>query len=217
MTLCRLLKGWWCASCERNMSETQVTAKELIIVGGPNGAGKTTIGLEYASLHSTLFLSADAIAAEMSPDDPAAQRMAAGTQFIRKLDSALKGDTSLVVESTLSGRTLRHKLRDARERGFTVTIVFMFLDSAETCVQRVKERVRKGGHDVAEQDVRRRFGRSITNFWKIYRQLANHWLLIYNSGNQPVDVAVGTASDTAILDLERFELFQSFIGTDSHG
>ncbi len=61
------------------MSETQVTAKELIIVGGPNGAGKTTIGLEYASLYGTLFLSTDAIAAEMSPDDPAAQRMAAGT------------------------------------------------------------------------------------------------------------------------------------------
>ncbi len=67
------------------------------------------------------------------------------------------------------------------------------------------------------QDVRRRFGRSITNFWKIYRQLANHWLQIYNSGNQPVDVAVGTTSGTAIRDMERFELFQSFLGTDLHG
>ena len=156
-------------------------------------------------------MAADKIAAEISPNDAAAARIEAAAQFVTQFKSQLGHVEILVVESTLSGKTFRHRIQDAREQGYIITIVFIFLDSAEVCIDRVAERVRKGGHFVPESDIRRRFQRAINNFWNMYRPLADHWLLTYNSGRVPVDVALGTADTISVRDSERFALFQALL------
>jgi len=194
-----------------------VAAKELIIVGGANGAGKTTFAVEYASRHNCLYLGADAIAAELAPDTPELVPVAAGEELLRRLTAALSGEDMVVLESTLAGRTLRHVIGNARDNGFTITIVYLFLDSPDTCVERVEERVQKGGHFVPESDIRRRFFRSIRNFWRLYRSLADHWVLVYNSGNQPLDVAAGTAEDVSVRDAELYAAFARWLEGDNDG
>lgn len=193
-----------------------VTDRELIIVGGANGVGKTTFALEYASRYRCLYLGADAIAAELAPDAPDSVAVAAAEELMRRLAAALAGEKQLILESTLAGRTLRHVLNTARDAGFTITIVYLFLDSPDTCVERVRERIMKGGHSVPEVDIRRRFLRSIRNFWRLYRPLADHWLLVYNAGNQPLDVAAGTAADVSVRDAELYAVFSRWMtgGTD---
>jgi predicted ABC-type ATPase len=194
-----------------------MAAKELIIVGGANGAGKTTFALEYASTHNHLYLGADAIAAELAPHAPGLLPVTAGQELMRRLTGALSRDDTIVLESTLAGRTLRHVIGNARDNGFTVTIVYLFLDSPDTCVERVEERVQKGGHFVPEADIRRRFVRSIRNFWRLYRPLADHWVLIYNSGNQPLDVAAGTAEDVTVRDAELYAAFGRWFKDNTDG
>lgn len=88
----------------------------------------------------------------------------------------------------------------------------MFLDSANTCVARVQQRVRKGGHPVPETDIRRRFLRSLSNFWQIYRQMADRWMLIYNVSNQFQDVALGQALAISISDETLFNQFLHLAG-----
>lgn len=56
-------------------------------------------------------------------------------------------------------------------------------------LSRVKDRVLKGGHDVPEPVIRRRFNRSIRNFFREYRQLADSWYLFDNSGATPSVIA----------------------------
>ena len=85
-----------------------------------------------------------------------------------------------------------------QEAATVITWVYLFLDSLDTCAQRVKERVQKGGHSVADVDIRRRFLRSIRNFWQLYRPLAGHWPIAYNPGKQPLDVAVGVTYDRTV-------------------
>jgi predicted ABC-type ATPase len=194
-----------------------VAAKELIIVGGANGAGKTTFAAKYASENGYLYLGADAIAAELFPGSPELVPIAAGQEFQRRLYEALAREDTVVLESTLAGRTLRHVIRTARKAKFTITFIYLFLDSADTCVERVEERVQKGGHSVPETDIRRRFPRSIHNFWRLYRPLADHWLLIYNSGNEPLDVAAGNAESVTVRDVEQFARFMHWIEGNEDG
>ena len=86
------------------------------------------------------------------------------------------------------------------QRGFAVFIIFLFLDSAETCVARVQERKRKGGHGVPETDIRRRFDRSLRNFWLTYRFLADDWAVVYNASSEFQDVAFGARANVSIRD-----------------
>jgi predicted ABC-type ATPase len=103
---------------------------------------------------------------------------------------------------------LRNHLAKARSAGFSVLIYFVYLDTPDACVMRVKHRVRRGGHNVPEDDVRRRFSRSLANFWQIYRRIADYWYVVYNSSGELKWVAAGESH--AILVVERLE-FQRFL------
>jgi predicted ABC-type ATPase len=186
-----------------------VTTKEMIVVAGPNGAGKTTFADEYVARHGLDYIGADAIAAQMSPDDPSGAQIAASREFLHQIHLAIARPDSFVVETTLSGRTFRRILTEAKAAGFEITIIYLFLDSADDCVDRVSERVQKGGHNVPEQDVRRRFVRSAHNFWTHYRALSDDWVLIYNAGDEPEDVALGSGDVVSVRHAERFAQFQS--------
>jgi predicted ABC-type ATPase len=181
--------------------------RKLILVGGPNGAGKTTFVRAFLKLYPYLYLSADALAEELSPEEPSLARIEAGRAFSRKVREALSAGESLVIESTLSGRSVQQYMKLARDEQYWIRLVFVFLETAATCVERVKERVEKGGHDVPELDIRRRFRRSKENFWKIYRYQVDEWHLFYNSSQAFWQVATASAEGYEVLDERLFSVF----------
>jgi predicted ABC-type ATPase len=107
---------------------------------------------------------------------------------------------------------MQNFVASAREAGYAISIAFLFVDSADVCVARVAERVRAGGHNVPEADIRRRFERSIRNFWTIYRELADTWVLLYNGLTTLQDIAVGAGPQTAVRDPELFSNFLGHVG-----
>ncbi len=181
--------------------------KHLVVVGGPNGAGKTTFANAYLRLYPYSYLSADALAAELSPQQPSLARIEAGREFSRKVRDAISRGEDLIIESTLSGRSVQHILKTARDRRYRISIIFVFLETAQTCVDRVQERVEKGGHDVPELDIRRRFHRSKENFWRIYRHQADEWHLFYNSSQAFWQVASASANGYEVMDETLFSAF----------
>jgi predicted ABC-type ATPase len=188
--------------------------KKLVIVGGPNGAGKTTFARAYLEVYPYKYLSADALAAELSPEQPSLARIEAGREFSRKVRESLSAGEDLIIESTLSGRSMRQILQCAHTEQYAINILFVFLDTAQACVDRVQERVKKGGHDVPEPDIRRRFSRSKTNFWEIYRHEADEWHLFYNSSEDFVQVAFADASGSEITDDALFLIFMREMNSD---
>ena len=91
-------------------------------------------------------------------------------------------------ESTLSGMTHRNVIRDIRRLGYSAHLFFLWLPDEDLALSRIRSRVAGGGHDVAADIVRRRFGRSLKNFF-IYRELVDSWMLIDNSGPEPTVIA----------------------------
>lgn len=187
---------------------------KLIVVGGPNGSGKSTFALKHSDATGIRYVGADQIAAELSPNDPVSARIEASRQFIVRIRESIVQGESLVIESTLAGKSLRNLIGDAKNAGYAITMFFVFLDSADSCVVRVKQRVMLGGHDVPELDIRRRFDRSIANFWNIYRELADFWLLVYNSGTKPENVAFGDRVHSIVQIDDLFEKYFSRLKND---
>lgn len=189
-----------------------VESPKLLIVAGPNGSGKTTVALEYSTAHGLPYVGADAIAAALNPTNPAAANFAAARQFRQTLDEYVSQEFSFVCESTLSGLTMRNFITSACNAGFSISIAFLFVGSADVCVARVAERVQKGGHHVPEADIRRRFTRSLRNFWRIYREMADHWVLLYNGLTTLQDVSAGSHQQIAVRNPALFSTFLEIAG-----
>jgi predicted ABC-type ATPase len=194
-----------------------VPTKELLVVAGPNGAGKSTFVAEFLSAYPRPYLCADLVATEFPHLDPISQQIAAGREFLRRMEGQLAKEENFAVETTLSGRTMQSFLARARTAGCEITIVFIYLDSADTCVVRVSERVRRGGHNVPEDDIRRRFFRSCANFWHVYREIADQWAVYYNAGSGFVEVAFGFPDGFAVSDDGLFGRFLEFAENANHG
>lgn len=188
--------------------------KVFYIVGGPNGAGKTTFIRNFLKSHPVEYLSADAIAAELSPQNPALALIGAGRQFVNRLAEIVASDQSCLIESTLSGRSLHREIQEARLRGFRIEMKFLFISSAELSLARVRQRVRKGGHDVPAADVFRRFSRTFRNFWRLYRPLADLWVVAYNDASGPQDAVIGTPVGNVVLDEALFRQFMQIAESD---
>jgi predicted ABC-type ATPase len=184
---------------------------DALVVGGPNGAGKSTFATEYLKDREQRYLSADHIAAEMNPDAPETAKIQAGKAFLRRLKRSIEERRSVVVESTLAGRGMGRMLDQFQDAGYAVEIVFIFVDTPRACIRRVRERVRRGGHDVPRSDIVRRFYRSASNFWGQYRYQVDRWYLFSNAGDQFREVAFGMGTRFTVTDEDHFDLFLQII------
>jgi len=162
--------------------------RKIIIVAGPNGAGKTTFARHFLPREADCpaFINADLIAAGLSPFRPEAAELRAGRILLAEIAGNIARQESFAFESTLAGRGYARSIPRWRVAGYHVKIVFLSLPDADLAIARVAVRVAQGGHDVPEEAIRRRFKVGLDNFRRIYRPLADSWVLYDNSGEQPV-------------------------------
>ena len=183
----------------------------IYLIAGCNGAGKTTFAKEFLpkEVKCLRFLNADEIARGLSPLKPSAGAVKAARLLLREVDDAIAGTETFGLESTISGLTYVRILRGAQRRGYVVKLFYLWLPSAEVAVRRVRERVRKGGHDVPAVDVRRRFERSLTNLARHYLPLVDEWSILDNSGPAPRLIAEGTGLGAKVMDEQLFAAINS--------
>ncbi len=188
--------------------------KQLYIIAGANGSGKTTLARELLPEYGLEFINADEVAREISPDDLQAVRVQAGKIILRKLNELILQEKSFAVETTLAGNYLVKTVKKAKEQGYNTVLIYSFVESPEICIERIKVRVRNGGHHVPDEDVIRRYYRSKRNLWFKYKDLTDKWLLFYNGIEKTELVASGVREDYNLLDESSFELFMKDIKND---
>lgn len=166
--------------------------KRIVIIAGPNGAGKTTFAREFLPNEADCpnFVNADLIAAGLSPFAPELAAFKAGRLMLEAIAEHARRGESFAFETTLSGLTYIRMIPKWQSDGYTVTLIFLSLPSAEMALDRVVARVAQGGHNVPQAVVRRRFAAGIKNFER-YKLLVDGWQLYDNSGVPPILQAEG--------------------------
>lgn len=160
---------------------------KVIVIAGPNGAGKTTFAREFlpSEADCPVFVNADLIAAGLSPFAPDTAALHAGRLMLAEIARHFAARQSFAFETTLAGHNYIRHIREWQTAGYRVKLIFLQLDSPETAIARVAQRVRQGGHDVPQATIRRRFAAGLNNFKQLYAPLVDSWALYDNSGAQP--------------------------------
>ena len=187
--------------------------QNLYIIAGCNGAGKTTAS--YTILPEIIeckeFVNADEIAKGLSPFQPETVAFEAGRIMINRINELLKENESFGFETTLSTRSYKNKILKAKEQGYTVTLLFFWLNNIDLAKERVKTRVKEGGHNIPEKVIERRFIKGILNLFNLYLPIVDNVLIFDNSYGKHQLIAQKIDNENIkIIDNTKFNLLKEF-------
>ncbi|UCS92414.1 zeta toxin family protein [Echinicola marina] len=178
--------------------------KKLYIIAGCNGAGKTTAS--YTILPEILdckeYVNADEIAKGLSPFRPEKASIQAGKLMLTRIKSLIGEGESFAFETTLSTRSYTKLIKEAKEKGFEVYLLFFWLHSPQLAVERVRVRVLEGGHNIPYNVILRRYDNGLKNFFNLYLPIVDQWFLINNSGEPYEIIAENPEGKLNVYDSE---------------
>ena len=159
--------------------------KKVIIIAGPNGAGKTTFARNFLPKEAQTyqFINADLIAAGLSPFNPGLVAFKAGRIMLSEIDAVSLSGHNFAFETTLSGVHYLNQIKRWQNLGYTVKLWFIKLSTPELAIERVKSRVKQGGHDIPHETILRRFTSGLKNLEK-FKLIVDSWVIF----NGDVDI-----------------------------
>lgn len=184
----------------------------MYIIAGCNGAGKTTAAYSLLPdvFNTVEFINADEIARGLSPLNPEGAAFAAGRIMLQRMDEMIGRKESFAFETTLSGLSYLHLIEATKEAGYKVVLFFVYLKNYQLAQERVAIRVSKGGHNIPQATIERRYGKGIKNF-KAYAAKVSEWHIYDNSEAQYVLVAQMLGDKEEVFN---FEVYKKIIGNE---
>jgi predicted ABC-type ATPase len=190
-----------------------VIDKRLYIIAGCNGAGKTTASFTILPeiLDCREFVNADEIARGLSPFQPEKVAFEAGRIMLNRINELHLAKENFAFETTLSTKSYKNKIIEAKESGYQTTLLFFWLQSADIAKERVRTRVLEGGHHIEADVIERRYIRGITNLFDIYLPIIDGAFIFDNSFGEHELIADKEANgNLKILNSEKFNLFKNY-------
>ncbi|HVA78119.1 MAG TPA: zeta toxin family protein [Candidatus Binataceae bacterium] len=174
------------------------------LLAGPNGAGKSTTGRELlAGFGIEELLNPDEFAARLGQSDAMGTQRRAGIETITRERMLIQTGRSFARETTLAGRTILATIVRARSFGYRIGLIYVGLGNVELAISRVRVRVAKGGHDVPEVDIRRRYIRSLGNLRQAVLQADQAHILDNSSTRHPAIRLMELRAGKIVYQLER--------------
>jgi predicted ABC-type ATPase len=165
----------------------------LYIIAGCNGAGKTTASLTFLPkmLNCYEFVNADSIAAGLSPLQPDTVAFEAGRIMLNRINKLISEKVDFAFETTLSTKSYHSLIKIAKKTDYKIWLLFFWLPNPEMAIERVKSRVKNGGHSIPKNVIVRRYSRGVANLINIYLPLADNWFVLDSSSLKPELIAEG--------------------------
>jgi predicted ABC-type ATPase len=118
--------------------------------------------------------------------------------MLNRINELLDSNQSFAFETTLSTLAYTHYIKEAKNKGYTVTLLFLYLDSYKLAEERVKIRVKEGGHNIPKNIIKRRYERGLRNLFHLYIPLVDVWVVVDNSSERFEFIAKGVQSEMEI-------------------
>ncbi|MBC7913931.1 MAG: zeta toxin family protein [Pyrinomonadaceae bacterium] len=174
----------------------------LYIIAGCNGAGKTTASLTILPevLNCYEFVNADSIAAGLSPLNPDSVSFEAGRIMLNRIRHLLNEGADFAFETTLASRTYVSLIKEAKLKGYNITLLYFWLSSPDLAIDRVAKRVQHGGHNIPPEVIVRRYYRGLYNLVNLYVRLCDVWMVSNNAELNPKLIANFISGQNSIID-----------------
>jgi predicted ABC-type ATPase len=185
----------------------------LYIIAGCNGAGKTTASKTILPdvLNCRDFVNADEIARGLSPFNPESVSFKAGRLMLERIDELLAANVDFAIETTLATRSYTSLVKEAQGRGYSVVLLFLWLQHIELAKMRVQMRVEQGGHNIPHTTIERRYALGLKNLFNLYLPIVDEWLLFDNS-TELSKIADGIKGEySVVIDKASFEKMKSYV------
>jgi predicted ABC-type ATPase len=177
----------------------------IYVLAGVNGAGKSSIGGAAFREFGADYYNPDEAARTLIAADPGLSQTeansAAWNAGVRLLERAIEQRLDFAFETTLGANTIPRLLADAASQGIQIHIWYVGLSNPELHIERVQARVRRGGHDIPESDIRRRYEHSRLNLIALLPGLTP--LRVYDNSADADPAAGHKPAPILVLHMER--------------
>lgn len=130
--------------------------------------------------------------------------------MLRRLNDLTAEKRDFAFETTLATRTYVNRIKHLRAIGYRVSLIFLWLKSAELAIERVAERVRIGGHNIPIDVIRRRYHRGVSNLFTVYMPIVNAWSVRDTSRAGSIEIArYNDLTGETILDEVKWKVIKS--------
>ena len=175
------------------------------MLAGVNGAGKSSLGGAAIREAGADYYNPDEAARKLRKSNPGLAQTeanaAAGLGGKLMLERAIRERLDFAFETTLGANTMTELLIQAAAAGFAIHVWYAGLGSPEQHIERVRARVRLGGHDIPEADIRRRFRHSRLNLIRLLPHVAS--LRVFDNSFDADPAAGSTPAPRLLLHLEK--------------
>jgi predicted ABC-type ATPase len=131
--------------------------------------------------------------------------------MLERIKTLLDRGESFSIETTLATRSYVHLVREAQQLGYLVHLIYFWLESPKLAVDRVAERVSKGGHNIPHDVILRRYSKGIANLFKLFMNEVDIWIIYDNSDCQRERIAFGGKKiRTRINNVDKFNKIKDY-------
>lgn len=132
--------------------------------------------------------------------------------MLQRIDDLLRSNETFSIETTLATRSYVNLVKGAQEKGYRVCLLFFWLSSPELAMKRVAERVSKGGHDIPQDIIKRRYTAGINNLFKLFMPIVDYWAIFDNSETPRKKIAIGGKNaDIEICNPGLYEIMRNYV------
>lgn len=155
----------------------------LYIIAGPNGAGKTTASynLMPQMINCKEYVNADEIARGLSPFNPEGVAIEAGRIMLERIEELVEHNDTFALETTLTTKYYVNLINRCKAKGYEISLIYFYLKDVQISINRVKERVANGGHNIPTDVIERRYPKGLKNLVNLFIPICNYWIVADNT------------------------------------